>query len=103
MRVAPAAIAFEIGVLLATPPSMRVCPSIVTGGNTPGSRRSDDRCHRVAAVSAISFPVVTSVVTTHNGMGASSSRVKRRLRAISARRWSEVTSESRGPGNRAGR
>ena len=36
MRVAPASIAFEIGVLFTTPPSISRCPPTGTGGSTPG-------------------------------------------------------------------
>ena len=81
MRVAPAAIAFEIGVLFTTPPSISICPPTLTGGSTPGIVALAMIASSASpVVSATSRPDVTSVATTHSGIGASSSRSKRRLR-----------------------
>ena len=71
MRVAPAAIAFEIGVLFTTPPSINGLPPTVTGGNTPGIAALAIASSASPVVSAISRPEVTSVATTHSGIGAS--------------------------------
>ena len=56
-----------------------------------------DRVDRVPRVSATSRPEVTSVATTHNGIGASSSRSKRTLRATIDRSLSGGTRDSRRP------
>ena len=74
-RCAPSAKAAEIGVFPATPPSISGRPPIVTGGNTAGiAALASSACSASPDDSVTSVPSSTSVATTWQGNGASSSR-----------------------------
>lgn len=75
MLSTPRPAATEIGVLSTRPPSVRACPSMVTGGRIPGRLALARTASAAGACrSTISRPVAISVATTTIGIAASWSR-----------------------------
>lgn len=75
MLSTPRSAATEIGMLSTRPPSMRACPSMVTGGSIPGRLALARTAPAAgASCSTISRPVATSVATTTIGTAASWNR-----------------------------